>query len=141
MVQGTFPIFLTQAQKEEDIPSLGIQVPGSWEVLLCPVLWLPGSVGIPCGCGGKRLCFLRVCGPFTTRMPRSPEGLTPAHSSHSCLIHSCYLLVPRILCSLGAIHKVSCRACPEPHCQASCPRWGRLLSVNLGPLGASLCED
>lgn len=97
---------------------------------------------VPCGCRRRQFCFLQACGPFTRRMTRSSGGTTPAHFANPHLIHSCHLSVPRrIVCGLRATHKGSCGARPEPDYQTCCHRWGGLLSVNPGPLGAPLCED
>lgn len=99
------------------------------------------SLVFPMGAEEGSFAFCRCVVPF----PGECQG-HPRASANSNLIHSCHLPVPRrILCGGRATHKVSCRAHPEPDHQASCHRWGRinlgLLSVNLGPHGASLWED
>lgn len=53
-----------QTQKEEGILGVSIQVPGSWEALLCPVLWLPDVMGLSCSLWyrGRQLCLLQARG-------------------------------------------------------------------------------
>lgn len=100
---------------------------------MCPVLWLPGGVSLSCSLWVWRKAILLSAG--VCPLYQVSAKVTWGH--RTC---SFYKFSPHSLLSLICPQKNSVWSQGHPQgeldCQTSCHRWGGLLSVNLGPLGA-----